>query len=224
VKVILSRKGFDKSAGGIASPIMRNGTLLSLPIPSSNDTEKFSKLKYGKKTYLEIIRELKPETKIKGGISLPTKEVNRLKVIMGESWNKFIKIRKLYGENGVKFENAWNIYEKAFDKYSNANTRLEKIYKEKGGDDCHLDPDLRKEVRPREKGWKPLFGQAGRSQTILSNNAISADDLFLFFGWFRRVQKNSKREFEYIKGEPDLHIIYGYLQVGEIFSMNEYTQ
>lgn len=33
LKIILSRKGFDASAGGIASPILPDGTLFSLPIP-----------------------------------------------------------------------------------------------------------------------------------------------------------------------------------------------
>jgi hypothetical protein len=33
MKVILSRKGFDSEYGGIASPILPDGTLLSLPIP-----------------------------------------------------------------------------------------------------------------------------------------------------------------------------------------------
>lgn len=34
MKVILSGKGFDSSYGGQASPILPDGTLLSLPIPS----------------------------------------------------------------------------------------------------------------------------------------------------------------------------------------------
>lgn len=33
MKIILSRKGFDSSAGGVPSPILPDGTLLSLPIP-----------------------------------------------------------------------------------------------------------------------------------------------------------------------------------------------
>lgn len=33
MKLILSRKGFDSSAGGVASPILPDGRLLSLPIP-----------------------------------------------------------------------------------------------------------------------------------------------------------------------------------------------
>ncbi len=33
MKIILSRKGFDSSAGGVPSPIFPDGGLLSLPIP-----------------------------------------------------------------------------------------------------------------------------------------------------------------------------------------------
>ena len=33
MKIILSRKGFDSSAGGVASPILPDGSMLSLPIP-----------------------------------------------------------------------------------------------------------------------------------------------------------------------------------------------
>ncbi len=37
MKIILSRKGFDSSAGGIANPILPDGTMLSMPIPGGND-------------------------------------------------------------------------------------------------------------------------------------------------------------------------------------------
>lgn len=65
MKVILSRKGFDSGYGGQPSPILPDGTLLSLPIPSKNDTVNYSDLSYKDKSYYEIIKELKPNTKIK---------------------------------------------------------------------------------------------------------------------------------------------------------------
>ncbi len=37
MKIILSRKGFDSSNGGIPSPILSGGTLYSLPIPSDDE-------------------------------------------------------------------------------------------------------------------------------------------------------------------------------------------
>ena len=43
--MILSRKGFDSKNGGIASPILPDGTLLSLPIPQENGRE-YEELRY----------------------------------------------------------------------------------------------------------------------------------------------------------------------------------
>ena len=42
MKLILSRKGFDSSAGGIASPILPDGRMISLPIPSRGDDFTFA--------------------------------------------------------------------------------------------------------------------------------------------------------------------------------------
>ncbi len=57
MKVILSRKGFDSSTGDIASPILSDGTLLSLPIPGESNT-KYSEICYKGKKYSDIIHEL----------------------------------------------------------------------------------------------------------------------------------------------------------------------
>ena len=64
MKVILSRKGFDSKFGGQPSPIMPDGTLLSLPIPNRNESILFNDLNYRGKSYYEIIKELKPTSKI----------------------------------------------------------------------------------------------------------------------------------------------------------------
>jgi len=47
MKVILSRKGFDSQYGGMPSPILPDGTLLSLPIPSKTDMNYNIKTEYG---------------------------------------------------------------------------------------------------------------------------------------------------------------------------------
>ena len=80
---------------------------------------------------------------------------------------------------------------------------------------CHLDPDLRGCVRNRQTGWKPAFGQMSSSLTLLRNNNVSIGDIFLFFGWFTATEIVNGR-LVYKKHAPDLHVIYGYLQVGEI--------
>ena len=64
-KVILSRKGFDSANGGRPSPILKDGTLLSLPIPLKGDTNSFSQLSYDNLTYQEILNQLRPNSNIK---------------------------------------------------------------------------------------------------------------------------------------------------------------
>ncbi len=44
MKVILSRKGFDSQYGGKPSPILPDGRLISLPIPSQDDKLRYSDL------------------------------------------------------------------------------------------------------------------------------------------------------------------------------------
>ena len=82
-------------------------------------------------------------------------------------------------------------------------------------DTCHLDPDLRKNVRDRLPGWKPAFGQSKGALTHLRNYGVSKGDLFLFFGWFKETEINQGKLI-YKRGAKDLHIIYGYMQIGEI--------
>jgi hypothetical protein len=151
MRIILSRKGFDAQYGGQASPIMPDGTLLSLPIPAKNESLKFSDLNFKEKTYLEIIKELNPNTKIK-------------------------------------------------DNYV-----------------CHLDPDLRSDVIQREIGWLPLFGQTGGAQGHLSGKGIKNGDLFLFFGSFKETEFINGI-LKYKRNTPELHLIFGYLQIGSIYS------
>lgn len=151
MKVILSRKGFDSQYGGQPSPILPDGTLLSLPIPAKDEKLKFSELTYNGKTYLDIIKELKPSTKIN-------------------------------------------------EKYT-----------------CHLDPDLRIDSTIREAKWRPLFGQTKSAQGHLSKSGVSEGDLFLFFGTFRATEYIDGK-IRYIKGATDVHLIFGYLQIGNIYS------
>jgi len=147
MKIILSRKGFDSGFGKVPSPIMPDGTLLSLPIPSEGDVVKYEQLHYKDKSYAQIISEL-----TKG-------------------------------------------------KFADEN--------------CHLDPDIRKDVFARSEKWQPAFGQVSAALTHLFNEGVGINDLFLFFGWFREVEKVNGT-YQYVKGSSHKHIIYGYLQVGEI--------
>lgn len=80
---------------------------------------------------------------------------------------------------------------------------------------CHLDPDLRASTVPRKNGWKPSFGQTGSSLTELRDNRVKEGDLFLFFGWFKKTEYYNGK-LRYIPKSPNLHVIYGYMQIGNI--------
>ena len=151
MKVILSRKGFDSSNGGIVSPIFEDGEMISLPIPS-HDKDVYSELQYKGMPYSGILEDL---------------------------------------------------------HY-------------KGGEHCHVDPDLDMGRRVRAiEDWVPAFGQIDAAAQYLRNIGISEGDLFLFFGNFHRVEK-CDGHYRYVRRtgdfyrDRDLQVIWGYLQVGEI--------
>ena len=58
MKVILSRKGFDSANGGIASPILEDGAMVSFPIPAP-DTNTYSELECGGVSYAWLLQDLK---------------------------------------------------------------------------------------------------------------------------------------------------------------------
>lgn len=82
-------------------------------------------------------------------------------------------------------------------------------------DYCHLDPDLREGVKKRLPGWKPAFGQSDKALKHLQKNGVKEGDLFLFFGWFRQTERINGK-LVYKRDAKDLHIIYAYMQIGEI--------
>lgn len=144
MKVILSRKGFDASAGGVASPILSNARMFSLPIP-----DKLSPIRYA---------DIAPHGPL---VTELTK--GRMKLHYG----------------------------------------------------AHLDPDLAAGSIPRRPGWKPLFGQAEADQRVLEREGVGPGDLFMFFGWFRQVERRDGG-YGYVRGAPDLHVLWGWLQVERV--------
>lgn len=84
MKIILSRKGFDSSNGGCASPIMPDGTLLSMPIPS-NDRDRYSDLCWNDITYSELLSELRPNKTYAGCHVDPDIRKNRVSAI--DDWS-----------------------------------------------------------------------------------------------------------------------------------------
>jgi len=64
MRIVLSRKGFDSTYGGYPSPILPDGTLLSLPIPSPGDRIHYAELQSRHGTYLDLMQQLKPSINI----------------------------------------------------------------------------------------------------------------------------------------------------------------
>jgi len=79
---------------------------------------------------------------------------------------------------------------------------------------AHLDPDLNSASVPRLPGWRGVFGQAGAAERHLQNQHVGKGDVFLFYGWFKQVEC-SNGEYYYLQGAPDLHVIFGWLQIEE---------
>lgn len=152
MKIILSRKGVDSSAGGFASPVFPDGSMLSIPIPDKRSPVRYRDL-LGPEKMSTLVRQL-------------------------------------------------------------SNGRI------KGGDAVHLDPDLQETSIKRETEFQPLFGQCGAAQSHLASHQVRGGDLFLFFGWFRRVAKHQRR-WRYVPGAPNLHVVYGWMQIKDVVATEQ---
>ena len=85
---------------------------------------------------------------------------------------------------------------------------------------CHLDPDLDFGSLPRLPGWRPSLGQISAAQSHLANAGVGLGDLFLFFGWFRAVEQGADG-WQYVRGEPGRHVIFGWLKVGQVVCLGK---
>ena len=107
----------------------------------------------------------------------------------------------------------------------NYSSLLKQLNSRKVYSNCHLDPDIRENNRVNYiDGWKAAFGQIGASQGLLSNANVEIGDIFLFFGWFKQVEIDNGR-LKFVRKNhndfyhsSDLHIVYGYMQIGEIIT------
>ena len=80
-------------------------------------------------------------------------------------------------------------------------------------DRAHLDPDLLADRRERRPGWRGAFGQVGAAAGHLLNQGVGPGDLFLFFGLFRRAERDRPGGYRFVPGEKPFHAIWGYLEV-----------
>lgn len=79
----------------------------------------------------------------------------------------------------------------------------------------HLDPDLKRRPDLQLPGWRPSLGQTGAAQSHLAAQKVGIGDVFLFFGWFRQVE-NARGRWRYARNAPDLHLLFGWLEVGDV--------
>ena len=115
-------------------------------------------------------------------------------------------------------------------RFPDGSSGVDKLVTELSGNEhlahgeVHLDPDLRNSSVPR-LDFQPAFGQCGNEQTHLENQHVKKEpgqepnDLFLFFGYFRPAKINDKGRWEY-EGSIKLHVIHGWLQLGDIHRIN----
>lgn len=81
---------------------------------------------------------------------------------------------------------------------------------------AHVDPDLRETtLLNRRVGWRAIFGQGGAAQQHLAAEGVGPGDVFLFFGWFRSAEKHNGH-YRFVRGAPDLHVLFGWLQVATV--------
>ena len=86
----------------------------------------------------------------------------------------------------------------------------------------HLDPDLNfdayryRKDRPDWQQWRGMLGQAGIAQSHLNKQGVGSGDVFLFFGLYRRVEETAQG-WHFVRGAPELHVLWGWLQVKQKF-------
>ena len=87
----------------------------------------------------------------------------------------------------------------------------------------HLDPYLLRPQSSAPHDWRPAYGQDGMAQIHLAHQQVEVGDIFLFFGWYRRVEKgnapDTKQHWQCVRGAPNMHVLFGWLQVGEVITV-----
>jgi len=208
MKIILSRKGFDSSYGGYASPIFPDGSILSLPIPNMRYLQ--AQLNRNKRWLYFDGSEYIP-SKYKD-LRIPT-PIRRSLSKLGVEIKNFRDLLINLLPNG-KIKEKINKKIETFD--SNVNWY------------CHLDPDLKTDFLPRNLEWSAIFGQVKAAQSHLQNEKVGRNDLFLYFGWFRKtkiIKEKGKSRLIYDSGDKEgRHLIYGYLQIDKILTKKNESQ
>jgi hypothetical protein len=147
MKIIFSRKGFDSGYGKIPSPILEDGSLLPLPIPSAEDADTMASVHAHRIDLDGLLHDLSG------------------------------------GKHSIQ-------------------TRI------------HHDPELL-DHRGHQRNWRPALGQTGAAYGHLAKQGVGPGDVFLFFGWFRQVERAGGR-WRYVHAAPNLHVLFGWLEIDEV--------
>ncbi len=95
MKLILSRKGFDSSAGGVPSPILPDGRMISLPIPDKQSPISYSDIKHDEVRIAQIVNDLT------GGRIPPRYRAHLDPDLLPGSLNRQPEWRPLLGQTGA---------------------------------------------------------------------------------------------------------------------------
>ncbi|MFA6413844.1 MAG: hypothetical protein WCW53_14230 [Syntrophales bacterium] len=60
-RIVISRKGFDGGTGCIPSPILSDGTMISIPIPKAADTVSYADLRLNGHSYGKLVTDLRAQ-------------------------------------------------------------------------------------------------------------------------------------------------------------------
>lgn len=124
------------------------------------------------------------------------------------------KYKDLHFEKATNYPNFSTLLKNTFEKKKN-------VYWEQT---CHADPNLIDFFdQANQTKFLGTVGQAGESQSHLQK--INKGDIFIFFGSFCEAREAQKGETSYFKfkNSTTKHIMFGYLQVGEIIHINTLT-
>ena len=59
-----------------------------------------------------------------------------------------------------------------------------------------------------------MLGQIGIAEGHLNKQAVATGDIFLFFGFYRRVEETAQG-WRFVRGARELHVLWGWLQVDQ---------
>jgi len=78
---------------------------------------------------------------------------------------------------------------------------------------CHHDPMYLTQSN------RLTLGQTGGAESLLRNQGVAEGDIFLFYGWFKRIALTGGR-WSYLHEARDVHLIWSYMIVGAALNLD----